>query len=267
MFCKNCGNQIPDGVRFCPKCGKVTGAVLSNQSAINQNAANKNLMGHTATGKSTMDSDTIRSEKTTQSGWSGEISEASAIKKSKTKKQRYLRAYNLGHFGVLIGCVMEIVAVFLPNYTNGFLIGFLNKFTDFMGDSPFYCKLLTTFVFGENARKLTGYLDTELRNVEIYQSFRDYTSTAAIMLVVMGILVLVSFICVLLKRAPVISSVFNLAAIGVLLYVCSKLTSVFQGQGYLLLLAGGVVIFVSSVISSMMTSNMLMRQRVQLTKY
>lgn len=87
------------------------------------------------------------------------------------------------------------------------------------------------------------------------------------MLVVMGILVLVSFICVLLKRAPVISSVFNLAAIGVLLYVCSKLTSVFQGQGYLLLLAGGVVIFVSSVISSMMTSNMLMRQRVQLTKY
>lgn len=63
MFCKNCGNQIPDGVRFCPKCGKVTGAVLSNQSAINQNAANKNLMGHTATGKSTMDSDTIRSEK------------------------------------------------------------------------------------------------------------------------------------------------------------------------------------------------------------
>ena len=50
MFCKNCGNQIPDGVRFCPKCGKVTGAVLSNQSAINQNAANKNLMGHTATG-------------------------------------------------------------------------------------------------------------------------------------------------------------------------------------------------------------------------
>ena len=39
---------------------------------------------------------------------------------------------------------------------------------------------------------------------------------------------LVSFICVLLKRAPVISSVFNLAAIGVLLYVCSKLTSVFR---------------------------------------
>ena len=53
---------------------------------------------------------------------------------------------------------------------------------------------------------------------------------------------LVSFICVLLKFAPVVASVFNLAAIGVLLYMCSKLTSVFQGQGYLLLLAGGVVI-------------------------
>ena len=51
------------------------------------------------------------------------------------------------------------------------------------------------------------------------------------MLVVMGILVLVSFICVLLKRAPVISSVFNLAAIGVLLYVCSKLDLRFSGAG------------------------------------
>lgn len=126
---------------------------------------------------------------------------------------------------------------------------------------------MTTFVFGESAQKLNRYLDAELRNVEIYQNFRDYTETAAIMLMIMGLFVLVSFICVLLKFAPVVASVFNLAAIGVLLYMCSKLTSVFQGQGYLLLLAGGVVIFVSSVISSMMTSNMLMRQRVQLTKY
>ena len=87
MFCKNCGNQIPDGVRFCPKCGKVTGAVLSNQSAINQNAANKNLMGHTATGKSTMDSDTIRSEKTTQSGWSGEIRKHQPLRNRKQKNK------------------------------------------------------------------------------------------------------------------------------------------------------------------------------------
>ena len=26
MFCGNCGNQIPDGVGFCPNCGNATGA-------------------------------------------------------------------------------------------------------------------------------------------------------------------------------------------------------------------------------------------------
>ena len=216
MFCKNCGNQIPDGVRFCPKCGKETGTVPSNQNAAGQDVINKNTVEHSTTAQSTVNLNTMGTKNSAQSGWSAGISEESGIKKTKTKKQRYLRTYNLGHFGVLIGCVMEIVAV---------------------------------------------------RNVEIYQNFRDYTETAAIMLMIMGLFVLVSFICVLLKFAPVVASVFNLAAIGVLLYMCSKLTSVFQGQGYLLLLAGGVVIFVSSVISSMMTSNMLMRQRVQLTKY
>ena len=25
MYCKNCGNQIADGIRFCPECGKATG--------------------------------------------------------------------------------------------------------------------------------------------------------------------------------------------------------------------------------------------------
>lgn len=267
MFCKNCGNQIPDGVRFCPKCGKETGTATSNQNVAGQNVINKNTMEHRTTAKSTVNLNTMESEGPAQSGWSAGIPEEPGIKKMKTKKQRYLRTYNLGHFGVLIGCVMEIVAVFVPNYTNGFLIGFLNKFTDFMGDTPSIMKFMMTFVFGENAQKLNGYLDTEFRNVEIYQRFRDYTETTALMLMIMGFFVLISFICVLLKFAPVVFSAFNLAAISVLLYMCSKLTSVFQGQGYLLLLAGGVVIFVSSVISSMMTSNMLMRQRVQLTKY
>ena len=59
------GDRLLEGEGWKIDVYKRQGAVLSNQSAINQNAANKNLMGHTATGKSTMDSDTIRSEKTT----------------------------------------------------------------------------------------------------------------------------------------------------------------------------------------------------------
>ena len=33
MFCQNCGNELPDGVVFCPKCGAKTG---ETESVVNQ---------------------------------------------------------------------------------------------------------------------------------------------------------------------------------------------------------------------------------------
>lgn len=28
-FCKNCGNKLEDGTKFCPKCGNPTGGTWS----------------------------------------------------------------------------------------------------------------------------------------------------------------------------------------------------------------------------------------------
>ena len=39
MFCKNCGNQMPDGAKFCNKCGFVVG------SPTGQNAPQMNNQG------------------------------------------------------------------------------------------------------------------------------------------------------------------------------------------------------------------------------
>ena len=33
MFCTNCGNQMPDGTRFCPQCGTQTGAAPAAPAA------------------------------------------------------------------------------------------------------------------------------------------------------------------------------------------------------------------------------------------
>ncbi len=33
MFCSNCGNQIPDGTKFCPNCGAATGENAAQASA------------------------------------------------------------------------------------------------------------------------------------------------------------------------------------------------------------------------------------------
>ena len=135
-----------------------------------------------------------------------------------------------------------------------------------MGDTPSIMKFMTTFVFGENARKLTGYLDTELRNVEIYQSFRRYKYCSDYAWV-MGILVLVSFICVLLRVSPC----------GFLLIqsgsywgsaVCVQQTDLrFSGAGVSAASAGGVVIFVIICDFVYDDKQYAYRQRVQLTKY
>lgn len=31
-FCKNCGNKLEDGTKFCPKCGNPTGGTWSNEN-------------------------------------------------------------------------------------------------------------------------------------------------------------------------------------------------------------------------------------------
>ena len=59
MFCKTGGNQIPDGVRFCPKCGKETGTVPSNQNAAGQDVINKNTVEHSTTAQSTVNLNTM----------------------------------------------------------------------------------------------------------------------------------------------------------------------------------------------------------------
>ena len=33
MFCKYCGNQLPEDAKFCPKCGKVTEEQANNYSS------------------------------------------------------------------------------------------------------------------------------------------------------------------------------------------------------------------------------------------
>ena len=36
-FCSNCGNQVDDGAKFCPKCGKtLSGSFASQQQPMNQ---------------------------------------------------------------------------------------------------------------------------------------------------------------------------------------------------------------------------------------
>lgn len=43
MFCKNCGNQLPDNSEFCNKCGTKTSGETSSQSTLNQPIYNQQI--------------------------------------------------------------------------------------------------------------------------------------------------------------------------------------------------------------------------------
>lgn len=44
MYCNNCGTQMADGAKFCPKCGiKMDVQNPTNQSPVNQSMGNQNI--------------------------------------------------------------------------------------------------------------------------------------------------------------------------------------------------------------------------------
>ena len=45
MYCKNCGKEIPEGVRFCPECGADQEAASQNGPANTASESNDHAMG------------------------------------------------------------------------------------------------------------------------------------------------------------------------------------------------------------------------------
>ena len=82
MYCKNCGNQVGDGMKFCPECG----AEMALQ-ALEEGASEKGEI--------------VTIETMEQAGASP----------PETRRKKY----NIGHFGVLIASLLTLVAVFMRN--------------------------------------------------------------------------------------------------------------------------------------------------------
>lgn len=92
MYCKNCGNQVGDGMKFCPECG----AEMASQ-ALEEPA------GKEAGGK----------EGALEKGEIVTIEDMEQAEASPPETRR--KKYNIGHFGVLIASLLTLVAAFIPN--------------------------------------------------------------------------------------------------------------------------------------------------------
>lgn len=93
MFCKNCGKQVEDGVKFCPNCG----SAMSVPEEVGKSASE-----HTAkAGEEKKGYEQVLTKENAEK----------ALQQAKELKKRY----NIGHLGVLVASVLALVAAFMPN--------------------------------------------------------------------------------------------------------------------------------------------------------
>lgn len=45
MFCKNCGKEIEDGIKFCPECGASQNTIFTNKNLDTEENRNPNSVG------------------------------------------------------------------------------------------------------------------------------------------------------------------------------------------------------------------------------
>ena len=86
MFCKYCGNNLPDGVKFCPACGKPT----ANADA----APKKSSIPNT--------------------GASRPVKPVHPMGTSAAPKAKIRKTYNIGNFILWGGCAVALISLFLP---------------------------------------------------------------------------------------------------------------------------------------------------------
>lgn len=81
MFCKNCGTQIADSIKFCPSCGTPTGAGAQEP----KQTAPHNFTAHTYP----------------------------KINPIHTSNAKYKKKYNIGNFILWAGCLVAMISLFL----------------------------------------------------------------------------------------------------------------------------------------------------------
>lgn len=235
MFCKNCGNQIKDGVRFCPKCGKEIG-ISMHQEEIKEPKETAGFCGRNRT----------------------------PLRKT---RRSYVTTYNVGHFGVLIGCVIQIVAIFLPNYTTGILAQVLGKISQVLGSTPSLAKFCSTFHLDVHSREHREFVESLLGSVGLDAEFKTFMGVTGVGILLMAVFLLLIFLFALGKRQPIFLSILNMGMVSMILYSFSQFTSVFEGRGFLLLLVGGVVILLSSIIAFMLRYNAIQKQKINMENF
>ena len=118
MFCKHCGANLPDGVKFCPACGKPTvkpGA--GSNPPINNGASPTGGTVHPFPGTTNSE---IHGTSENKSRGTSFIPSSSGFHAAGSKVKK---TFNIGNFILWGGCAVAILSLFLP-YCSASFLGF-----------------------------------------------------------------------------------------------------------------------------------------------
>ena len=130
MNCKNCGNQVGEGMKFCPECG----ADMIGQSA------------EALTGKVVDENGYVAGDGGTQPNQNTAVNEnVETLDNPKEIKGKL----NIGHIGVLAGSILAMVSVFIKNsgtWTGESIIMLISSSNVNNGDGKTYIMILAALL-------------------------------------------------------------------------------------------------------------------------
>ena len=294
MFCKYCGKQIADGAKFCTVCGKELGNAspkppqsVAGQGMTPSAAGQKAVQPHVGQRVSQLET----APKTSQ-----RVPEKSAPKQAAQQRNRRIKVkarFNIGHVGVIIACMVLILSLFLPNTAENKVYEALNtigaadrveaffdevaSFTSENFDGEISRAVSEQYYHTFPAKSVIENITKRLDFHELYidpdfpgylREQRRIIDEAEVLMLVVGTLLcitVVMFILALCRRgvALIVGSVLNVLPVLGSLYICHQGETQLKGTGYIVLVAGACLMFVSALIAHMVRSSDIRKERLQ----
>lgn len=255
MFCRICGEQIPDNAKFCPKCGEGAASLSKNGKQVKMPKMVKTV----ETGRQT-------GQQTGQQTW--QQRRRQKRRKWEMAHPIYRVPYNIGNFGMLAGIVMSIAGWFISNDLAGILGKLWNQLSKVFGDSTSMFGILKTVLTGESSKIILGISKDIDRTFDT--SFTDTISLAAFVGMTWIIVLIAMIYYALTKNIRGLTKIYVIEGVMIVFFMCmtigiyslfGKLTDVSEGTGFNVFLIGSIVILISFFIEVMLDCNVISKQK------